>query len=146
MIGKLRFNVAAVAAVALVLLGGARPRTADSRLDAYRSVATRIIQEATSSSAAWDRVAELSDMFPGRLSGSQNLELAIRWAADQMRRDGLENVRLEKVMVPRWVRGSESAEIVEPTRQPLVMAALGGSVGTGPEGIQAEVVGRRCAC
>ena len=33
-------------------------------------------------------------------------------------------------MVPKWVRGNESAEIVEPTRQPMVMLGLGDSVGT----------------
>ena len=47
-----------------------------------------------------------------------------------MKRDGLENVHTERVMVPKWVRGSESAEIVEPARHPMVMLGLGDSVGT----------------
>ena len=33
-------------------------------------------------------------------------------------------------MVPKWVRGNESAEIVEPARHPMVMLGLGDSVGT----------------
>ena len=57
-----------------------------------------------------------------------------------MRRDGLENVRMEPVMVPRWVRGRESAEIVAPPRQALTILGLGGSVGTPAEGIEAEVI------
>ena len=31
-----------------------------------------------------------------------------------MQQDGLENVALEPVKVPHWVRGAESLEIVEP--------------------------------
>ena len=57
-----------------------------------------------------------------------------------MKRDGLENVHTEKVMVPKWVRGNESAEIVEPARHPIVMLGLGDSVGTPPDGVQAEVL------
>jgi carboxypeptidase Q len=57
-----------------------------------------------------------------------------------MRADGLENVHTEPVMVPRWVRGEESAELVAPRAVPLHMLGLGGSVGTPPEGIEAEVL------
>jgi carboxypeptidase Q len=109
-------------------------------LEAYREPASRIIAEATGSRHAWDRLAELTDTFGPRLSGSENLERAIAWAAETMRRDGLENVRTEAVMVPRWVRGAESAEIVSPVRSPLVMLGLGGSVSTPPEGIETETL------
>ena len=109
-------------------------------LEAYRATTARIIAEATSNANAWNRLAEFSDSFPARLSGSASLEKAIAWAADQMKKDGLENVRLEKVMVPHWVRGTENTEIVEPFPQPLVIAALGGSVGTPPDGVQAEAI------
>ena len=47
-----------------------------------------------------------------------------------MKKDGLENVRKEPVMVPKWVRGRESLDLVEPVRQPLPMLGLGNSVGT----------------
>ena len=57
-----------------------------------------------------------------------------------MKRDGLENVHTEPVMVPRWVRGRESAEIVEPARHPIAMLGLGDSVGTPAQGIQADVL------
>jgi carboxypeptidase Q len=107
---------------------------------AYRDTAARLIEAARADRFAWNRLAELADTFGHRLSGSPQLEAALRWAAQEMKKDGLENVRLEKVMVPRWVRGRESAEIVEPARHPLVMLGLGGSVGTGPDGVQAELL------
>ena len=98
----------------------------------YKDATTRIIAEATSAATAtqaWNRLAELTDKYPARLSGSTNLEGAIQWAADQMKRDGLANVRVDKVMVPHWVRGAESGAIVRPYPQGLAIAALGGSVG-----------------
>lgn len=109
-------------------------------LDPYRDVSARLIHAATADDFAWRRLAELTDTYGHRLSGSENLERAIAWAAETMKRDGLENVRTEPVMVPRWVRGRESAEIVEPPRHALAMLGLGGSIGTPPDGLEAEVV------
>jgi len=106
----------------------------------YRESATRLIQAATSDDFAWRRLAELTDTYGHRLSGSENLERAIEWAVDTMVSDGLENVRAETVMVPRWVRGSERAEIVASPQQELTILGLGGSIGTPPEGIEADVI------
>src|SRR4029077_15312914 len=52
--------------------------------------------------------------------------------------DGLENVHTEPVKVPHWVRGQESVEITGPLRHQLAMLGLGNSVGTPPEGLEAE--------
>jgi hypothetical protein len=57
-----------------------------------------------------------------------------------MQADGLENVRLQPVKVPHWVRGSEWARIVSPVQRPLPILGLGLSVGTPKEGITAPVV------
>ena len=109
-------------------------------LDKYRGPADRIITESVSNNAAWNRLAELTDTFGHRLSGSSSLEEALKWSAETMKQDGLEHVRLEPVMVPHWVRGKEHAEIVHPVRRELVMLGLGGSIGTGPNGLEAAVL------
>ena len=109
-------------------------------LEAYRDPASRLIGEAVSSTFAWDRLAVLTDSIGNRLSGTPALDHAIAWAVTEMNKDGLENVHTEKVMVPKWVRGTESAEIVEPARHSMVMLGLGDSVGTTGDGIQAEVL------
>src|SRR6478672_1746538 len=106
----------------------------------YRDPTAGLIGEALSSDAAWQRLAYISDTFGNRLSGSPNLEAAIKWAVEEMKRDGLENVRAEPVMVPHWVRGRESLDIVGPTPQPLVMLGLGNSVGTPPSGVEGELL------
>ena len=99
-----------------------------------------MIRESLASDFAWQRLALLTDTFGPRLSGSKNLEDAIQWAAAEMKKDGLENVRTEPVKVPHWVRGNERAEIVAPRHQPMIMLGLGNSVGTPPGGIEAEVL------
>ena len=108
--------------------------------DLYRAAADRLIDAATKDSAAWKRIAELTDTFGNRISGSEALERTIDWTLAKMRADGLENVRGEAVMVPHWVRGPESAEMMSPRVKPLTMLGLGGSVGTPPDGITAPVV------
>jgi carboxypeptidase Q len=109
-------------------------------LDPYRPIAQRIIRESQSNDFAWQRLAEVTDTYGPRLSGSAGLEKAIDWAVDAMQKDGLENVRKEPVLVPKWVRGRESLDLIEPILQPLPMLGLGNSVGTPTEGIEADVV------
>ena len=70
-----------VAAVGVGLVGAwasARPRAADAWIEPYRAVTAKIIAEATANANAWNRLAELSDSFPARLSGSDNLQHAIQ--------------------------------------------------------------------
>ena len=115
---------------------------ADQRLipATYEPVAARIIDTARSSDFAYRRLAELCDTFGPRFSGTPELERAIDWVLSEMRRDGFQNVRGEEVLVPRWVRGEESAELVAPRRRLLPMLGLGGSIGTPPAGITAPVL------
>ena len=105
----------------------------------YRATAYKIIQSALSDSAAWNRIAELTEKFGNRFSGSQSLEQAIDWIMVKMKEDGLANVRGEPAMVPHWVRGAESAEMVAPRRAKLPMLGLGGSIGTPAAGITGDV-------
>lgn len=114
--------------------------TSPSLAERYHEAAARLIGEAQLSSDAYDKLAFLCDRIGHRLSGSPRLDRAIEWAADQMRADGLENVRTEKVMVPAWVRGEESATLLEPAEHELSMLGIGMSVGTPRGGITAEVV------
>ncbi len=109
-------------------------------LEAYRAPAAKLIAASQGSDFAWQRLAEVTDLYGHRLSGSVGLERAIDWAVAEMKKDGLDNVRKERVMVPKWVRGRESLDLLEPVPQPLVMLGLGNTVGTGPAGITAEVI------
>ena len=127
-------------ALATTALHAQPPAAKPAWLDAYRDPAARLIGEAVSSTFAWDRLAVLTDSIGNRLAGTPALDKAIAWAVAEMNKDGLENVHTEKVMVPKWVRGNESAEIIEPARHAIVMLGLGDSVGTTGDGVQADVL------
>src|SRR5437764_650232 len=107
---RLKRGVVAVALAASgwVTYGTAVHTQSPAWLDAYHEPAARLIGEATGDTFAWRRLAILTDTIGHRLSGSPQLEQAIEWAIAEMKRDGLENVHKEKVMVPHWVRGKES--------------------------------------
>lgn len=105
----------------------------------YRADADRLIDAALADSAAYRRLGELVDNFGSRLSGSASLERAIDWVLAQMKQDGLA-AGTEPVMVPHWVRGEESLELVEPRSYRMAILGLGGSVGTPPGGITAPVL------
>jgi carboxypeptidase Q len=134
-VGSIAVAIAAIAG----LVQGASGQT-PGWLDYYREPAARLVGAATADSFAWQRLAMLTDTFGHRLSGSPALTAAIRWAEAEMKRDGLENVHTERVMVPKWVRGRESADIVEPGHHSIAMLGLGDSIGTGSAGIQAELL------
>jgi hypothetical protein len=126
-------------ALALVLAVGCRspePATAPER-PAPAAFAQRALQD----NGAWQALADLVAVAPRRLTGSEGAERAVQWAAERFRAQGADEVRLEPVRVPRWVRGEASAAIVgEAGDEPLSVLALGGSVATPEEGILAEVV------
>lgn len=109
-------------------------------ISAYREAAAKILTHCDRGTDGYRKLSHLCDDIGPRLSGSEELEKAIAWAQEELRRDGLEAVRAEKVMVPRWVRGKESIELLTPRRVELPMLGLGGSVGTPAEGIEAEVI------
>src|SRR3954453_1251131 len=108
--------------------------------ETYGPAADSLIRAATRDSAAYRRLGELVDRFGSRFSGSTSLEAAIDWIVAEMKSDGLSHVRGEPVMVPHWVRGSESAWLIQPRRTPLAMLGLGGSVPTPAGGITAQVL------
>lgn len=135
-----RFVALALALAILVPAPAASAAGPDQISSAHRDAAARIIGTALTEDTGWNRLAYLCDRVGHRLSGSRQLDAAIAWAVDEMKKDGFENVHTEKVMVPKWVRGKESAVLLEPVERELTMLGLGNSVGTPAEGITADVV------
>jgi hypothetical protein len=125
-------SLAALGSSILIALSGCAGSTEDA--------ASRLIAEATKDHGAYEKLAFLSDRIGPRLSGSAGLERAVAWTAEEMRRDGMDKVWTEKVLVPHWVRGVETGRILSPVEHPMALTALGGSEPTPPGGIGAEVV------
>ena len=106
----------------------------------YVETSLKIISKSLTDSTAYNRLGYMCDTFGPRLSGSKNLENAINWILKEMESDGLENVRGEKVAVPTWIRGQESATLLSPFKKKLSMLGLGGSISTPRGGLKAEVI------
>jgi carboxypeptidase Q len=94
---------------------------------------------------AYKQLAHLTENIGPRPSGSPQSVKAAQYVADEMRQLGLD-VRLEEVKVPHWVRGTETAELVDypgqvtNTTQRVFVTSLGGSSSTSADGINAEVL------
>jgi carboxypeptidase Q len=94
---------------------------------------------------AYRRLSHLTENIGPRPSGSPQAQAAVEYVAAELRQLGLE-VHLEEVTVPHWLRGAETAELIEysghvpGTSQKVVLTALGGSTPTPAEGITADVV------
>jgi hypothetical protein len=125
-------------ALAVLLLGGCA--TGAPHRDRSQDAIERIHEAVLAGNDAHAKLIELCDDVGHRLSGSPQLDRAIEWAVARLKADGHENVRAEKVMVPKWVRGRESLAMIEPREHPMPMLGLGGSVATPADGITAEVV------
>jgi hypothetical protein len=105
----------------------------------------RLQQEALNSDYAYRQVAHLANNIGPRLSGSAQAAKAVEYVGAELKTLG-GDVQLEKVMVPHWLRGEETAALVQfpgqapNTAQKIVLCALGGSVATPKNGIEAEVL------
>lgn len=93
-------------------------------------------------SKAYSNLDYLSNKIGARLSGSPQAAEAVKWAFDAMKAAGADTVYLQECMVPHWVRGEkEQAKFIsKSTTSTINITALGGTVGTGKNGITAPVV------
>ena len=93
--------------------------------------------------SSYNRLEYLSNDIGSRLSGSLGAERAVQWVKKELENLNLDEVRLEPVMVPKWVRGSfEYASIESSTGNSInvPVCALGGSISTPSKGIRAQVI------
>ena len=121
-------------ALALVLAAPAAAQTVPSQVVQLRDSALK-------DDYAWDITEGLTTEVGQRLAGTEAEARARAWAVSRLKAMGFANVRVEPFDMPTWTRGAESAEILAPFPQKLVVAALGNSASTPAEGITGEVVG-----
>jgi carboxypeptidase Q len=95
---------------------------------------------ALSGTSAYEHVTSLVTEVGPRSAGSSGDAAAVRWALNKLGSLGFSQVRSQDVLVPRWVRGHAEVTLAGPNAQSLVAVALGGSVGTSDEGVEAQVL------
>ena len=124
---------------ALTLGAGAMEISAAPLLDSLTVTASSLGQKAQDDPAAFAFVESLTTEIGQRLAGTAAHKRAVAWAEARLRAAGFDNVHSEPFTFPAWIRGAESAEIVAPVPQHLAITALGGSVATDGNGIEAEI-------
>jgi hypothetical protein len=110
------------------------PAAVDPRVAALRD-------QALKDDYAWDIVEGLTTEVGPRLAGTEAEARARDWAVRKLKALGFSNVRVEPFDMPVWTRGAESAELIGPFPQRLVITALGNSASTGAQGVTGEIVG-----
>ncbi|MBS1544978.1 MAG: M20/M25/M40 family metallo-hydrolase [Bacteroidetes bacterium] len=128
----------AVVALSVLTLQVASAQTQDEQ--AIRQIFNKALAEGKS----YEMLDYLSNKIGQRLSGSPGAAAAVEWSRHVMQDYGFDSVWLQPVMVPHWVRGQkEIGRIVNSKKMGTVdvnVCTLGGSVGTGPDGLVAGVV------
>ena len=102
--------------------------------------ASLLAQQAMDSGLALGIATDLTTEIGPRLYGSENERRAVEWATKHFREYGFDKIWTESFPVNRgWEHGKETAAVTFPAPQNLIFTALGGSVATPPEGIEAEI-------
>ncbi|SMO58720.1 M20/M25/M40 family metallo-hydrolase [Solitalea koreensis] len=103
-----------------------------------KSIFTNILTEGK----VYDNLTYLCTKIGPRLSGSANAQKAVEWTKKVMEEQGFDRVFLQEVMVPHWLRGAKETAWFNAGsgKQSVVIAALGGSIATPKDGVEAEVV------
>jgi len=115
----------------------------NAQSSAHEEQIKTLYHKSLTSGKAYDWLDNLSNKIGGRLSGSLNAERAVAWGKTELESLGLDRVYLQKVMVPKWVRGTfEYASIITGPGMSMnvPVCALGGSIATPSSGLRAGVV------
>jgi hypothetical protein len=129
-------TVALSAATASAVNGAKTIEPSKAALQAAAQLRDRALQ----SNDAYDWLAAISTEVGPRQAGSRGDAAGVAWLRDKLTALGFSNVRTPEVIVPHWVRGEASFEVVAPYPQNMVTLAIGGSIGTPEDGITAPVV------
>jgi carboxypeptidase Q len=105
----------------------------------------RIADEILLHSKAYDNLRDLTKNIGGRLTASPQFYKAEQWGLRVLKQSGADHTWLQECMVPHWIRGGQDeakARVKDKNGQQKILdvLALGNSIGTGPKGINANVV------
>lgn len=104
----------------------------------------KIFDETLTNSPIHENLRVLCKEIGNRLSGSPEAAAAVEYTKQLMESYDFDEVYLQPVMVPHWVRGAqEKARVVNSNKLgsfDMTCTALGNSIGTGPGGLVGEVI------
>jgi len=132
------------AASAVLLLALFTTATAADKPPAFTrsdlAAAATLRERALEDSTAYQLIESLTTEVGPRPAGSPGDKAAVAWGIREMKRLGFTNVHTVEAIVPHWIRGEAKFAVLAPFPQSMPTLALGGSIGTGTEGIDADAV------
>jgi hypothetical protein len=134
---QIHLSLFVLSGISLAVFAPCASSAGDPLVEATRKIGAEI----TENGKAYRDLRELTTIGP-RLSGSEGAAKAVEWAKRKMESYGFDRVILQPTMVPHWTRGDVEQATVTSTPHPisLKVAALGNSVGTHKDGVEAGVV------
>jgi hypothetical protein len=126
-------------ALGTLLLGAGAPTPAASAPEVLRE-AKALRERALASDTAYELVAAITREVGPRAAGTPGDLAAVEWSRRRLESAGFTNVRTQEVIVPRWVRGEPSFEVLAPWPQTMPTLAIGGSIGTSDAGLEGPLV------
>ncbi|WP_371187120.1 M20/M25/M40 family metallo-hydrolase [Thalassotalea maritima] len=127
-------------AVTVLTLASCAVTSPNYLTDSEQQTIAQLQQTAMTSDLAYQTLESLTTEVGARMIGTEGDKRAIAWAQEKMHSLGFDKVWTEDVAHYEWIRGDVEARVLAPFPQPIKAIALGESVGTGEQGIQAEVV------
>lgn len=102
----------------------------------------RIADEILVNGKAYDNLRFLTKQIGGRLAGSPQMVKAEQWGLKTLQALNPDKAWLQECMVPHWVRGGkdEATASYGKQKKSLDVIALGNSLGSGKNGVSAEVI------
>ena len=123
----------------LVVIASATLTAGDDLSKRFRQDADRMLEWSKADRGCYSLIADFTDHYPRRISGSENLEKGLDWLIEKMKAEGW-NVKTQSVMVPNWKRGKESLSMTQPMSRSMQFCGLGGSIGTSGKPLVAKVL------
>ncbi len=107
-----------------------------------KQIALQMVQTALNDRYGYQLLGELCAEIGSRLSGSSAAVKAAYWAMEKLKSAGADTVWLQPVMVPHWLRGNTESLTIQAggSQHALTITALGGTIGTPPEGLTAPLI------
>jgi len=129
---------------AVILLALITTATAADKPPAFTradlSAAATLRERAFADTTAYQLIESLTTEVGPRPAGSPGDKAAVAWGIREMTRLGFTNVHTVEAIVPQWIRGEAEFAVLAPFPQSMPVLALGGSIGTGSDGIDADAV------
>ena len=105
-----------------------------------KDIATHLRDKAINDDSAYEILKSLTTEVGARHPGTPGEKAGIEWGINKLKALGFDKVYTENVNMNGWIRGVETAEVLLPSYQKLIITALGRSKSTPEGGLEAEIV------